>query len=81
MSKPRSSSSDLSAPASARRRTVLQGFAGAAALAGAGGSALAQQSKEAPALAKLVSEKKLPPLAQRMSSKPLVIQEIGRAHV
>ena len=75
MSKPHSSSSNPSSvPASRRRRAVLQGFAGAAALAGVGGSALAQQSKEAPALAKLVSEKKLPPLAQRMSSKPLVIQ-------
>ena len=59
---------------SAGRRSMLKGFAGAAALAGIGGSALAQQSKEAPALAKMVSEGKLPPLAQRVSSTPLVIQ-------
>ncbi len=59
---------------SAGRRTVLKGFAGAAALAGMGGNALAQQSREAPALAKLVSEGKLPALAQRLPSAPLVIQ-------
>ena len=59
---------------SAGRRTVLKGFAGAAALAGIGGTALAQQSKEAPALAKMVSDGKLPALAQRMPSTPLVIQ-------
>ena len=51
---PRSASST-----SAGRRTVLKGFAGAAALAGFGGAALAQQSKEAPALAKLVSDKQM----------------------
>ncbi len=66
---PRSASST-----SAGRRTVLKGFAGAAALAGFGGTALAQQSKEAPALAKLVSDKKLPPLAQRLGSAPMVVQ-------
>ena len=59
---------------SAGRRTVLKGFAGAAALAGIGGAALAQQSKEAPALAKMVSDGKLPALAQRLPSTPLVIQ-------
>ncbi len=58
----------------AGRRTVLKGFAGAAALAGIGGNALAQQSKESPLLAKMVSDGKLPPLAQRMSTMPLVIQ-------
>ena len=56
------------------RRAVLKGFAGAAALAGIGTSAFAQQAKEAPALAKLVSEGKLPALAQRLPSAPLVIQ-------
>ena len=56
------------------RRKVLKGFAGAAALAGTGGAAFAQQSKEAPALAKMVSDGKLPPLAQRLGSTPLVIQ-------
>ena len=60
-------------PASTRRRSVLKGFAGAAALAGVGGNVLAQAAaKEAPALAKLVGEKKLPPLAQRLPSAPLV---------
>ena len=63
-----------SSQTSARRRTVLKGFAGAAALAGIGGNALAQQSKEAPALAKLVGDGKLPALAQRLPSMPLVVQ-------
>ena len=56
------------------RRTVLKGFAGAAALAGFGGSALAQQAKEAPPLAKMVTDGKLPALAQRLPSAPLVVQ-------
>lgn len=56
------------------RRTVLKGFAGAAALASFGGSALAQQAKEAPGLAKLVADKKLPALAQRLPSTPMVVQ-------
>ncbi len=58
------------------RRQVLQGFAGAAALAslGGAGTAWAQAGKEAPALAKLVSEGKLTSLAQRLPSNPLVIQ-------
>ena len=65
-----------SSPGSTARRQVLQGFAGAAALVslGAGRSALAQAGKEAPALAKLVSEGKLPALAQRVSTNPLVIR-------
>lgn len=65
-----------SAPKSAVRRQMLQGFAGAAAMAslGASTSALAQASKEAPALAKLVGEGKLPALAQRVSSNPMVIK-------
>lgn len=66
--------SNSSAVTSAGRRKLLKGFAGAAALAGAGGVALAQQSKEAPALAKMVSERKLPPLAQRLPSAPLVVR-------
>jgi peptide/nickel transport system substrate-binding protein len=67
-------SSKSVAGASASRRDVLKGFAGAAALAGIGGNAFAQQAKEAPALAKLVTEGKLPPLAQRLPATPLVIQ-------
>ena len=68
MSKPHSSSFHPSGPVSARRRTVLQGFAGAAALAGVGSSALAQQSKEAPALAKLVSRQAGPMRTTAMPS-------------
>lgn len=60
--------------ANASRRKVLKGFAGAAALAGIGQSALAQASKEAPALAKMVADGKLPALAQRLPATPLVIQ-------
>jgi peptide/nickel transport system substrate-binding protein len=64
-----------SCPAGTSRRDVLKGFAGAAALAGVGGasSSWAQAGKEAPALAKLVSEGKLPALAQRLPASPLVI--------
>ncbi len=65
-----------SSPRNPGRRQVLQGFAGAAALAGlgAGGSAWAQAGKEAPALAKMVADGKLPPLAQRVGSNPLVVK-------
>ena len=70
------SSRQTSSPRNPGRRQVLQGFAGAAALAGlgAGGNVWAQAGKEAPALAKLVSEGKLPPLAQRVGSNPLVVK-------
>ncbi len=64
----------LAPSTSSGRRAVLKGFAGAAALAGFGAPALAQQSKEAPALAKMVGDKKLPPLAQRLGSAPMVVQ-------
>ena len=70
----KSQSSPSVARTSAGRRSVLKGFAGAAALAGIGGAALAQQAKEAPALAKMVTDGKLPALAQRLPSAPLVIQ-------
>lgn len=70
------SSRQTSSPRNPGRRQVLQGFAGAAALAGlgAGSNAWAQAGKEAPAMAKLVSEGKLPPLAQRVGSNPLVVK-------
>ena len=70
------SSRQTSSPRNPDRRQVLQGFAGAAAQAGlgAGGNVWAQAGKEAPALAKLVSEGKLPPLAQRVGSNPLVVK-------
>ena len=61
-------------PRNAQRRQVLKGFAGAVTLAGVGSTAWAQAGKEAPALAKLVSDGKLPALAQRLPSAPLVIQ-------
>ena len=57
-----------------KRRVVLKGFAGAAALAGMGTTAFSQQTKEAPGLAKLVSEGKLPPLPQRLPAAPMVVQ-------
>ncbi len=66
--------SPTSAPASAGRRTVLKGFAGAAALAGVAPAAWAQAAKESPTLTSLVSSGKLPPLAQRLPSTPLVVQ-------
>ena len=56
------------------RRTVLKGLAGAAAIASFGSRALAQQAKEAPALAKMVSDGKLPALSQRLPSAPMVVQ-------
>jgi len=56
------------------RRDVLKGFAGMAALTALPGAAFAQQAKEAPALAALVKENKLPALAARLPASPLVIQ-------
>jgi len=56
------------------RRTVLKGLAGAAAIASFGSRALAQQAKEAPALAKMVGDGKLPALSQRLPSAPMVVQ-------
>ena len=72
----KSSSRPTSSPRNPGRRQVLQGFAGAAALAGLGASssAWAQAGKEAPSLAKLVADGKLPPLAQRVGSNPLVVK-------
>jgi peptide/nickel transport system substrate-binding protein len=59
---------------SADRRGVLKGLAGAAALSLAPPGAFAQQAaKEAPALAALVKDGKLPPLAQRLPASPLVV--------
>jgi peptide/nickel transport system substrate-binding protein len=64
------------------RRTVLKGFAGSAALAAMPQLATAQTAaKEAPALAKLVSEGKLPALAQRLPASPLVVTPHEKAGV
>ncbi len=63
------------------RRTLLQGMAGAATLALLPHQALAQGAKEAPDLAKLVADGKLPKLADRLPENPLVVQpleKIGR---
>ena len=67
-----------SAPGAVARRTVLQGMAGAAALTLLPHQALAQAAKEAPDLAKLVADGKLPKLADRLPEKPLVVQPIEK---
>jgi peptide/nickel transport system substrate-binding protein len=61
------------------RRALLKTMAGAAALSALPGRAFAQ-SKEAPDVAKLATDGKLPPLAQRLPSNPLVVQAqtVGR---
>ncbi|WP_069883289.1 ABC transporter substrate-binding protein [Bosea sp. BIWAKO-01] len=62
------------------RRDMLKGLAGATALSALPDMAFAQAAKEAPALAKLAAEGKLPPLAERISGNPLVItvEKVGR---
>jgi peptide/nickel transport system substrate-binding protein len=63
------------------RRDVLKGMAGAAALSLAAESALAQAAKsEAPDLAKLAAEGKLPKLADRLPSSPMVVnaEKVGK---
>ena len=57
------------------RRHVLMGLAGGATLALAGPS-LAQAAKESADLAKLVSEGKLPALAERLPANPLVMTPV-----
>ncbi|WP_293855418.1 ABC transporter substrate-binding protein [uncultured Alsobacter sp.] len=56
------------------RRDVLKGLAGAAALATMAGPALAQAAGEAPDFAKAAADGKLPKLADRLPSNPLVIK-------
>ncbi len=62
------------------RRDMLKGLAGATALSAIPQAASAQTAKEAPALAKLAAEGKLPALAERVSANPLVItvEKVGR---
>jgi peptide/nickel transport system substrate-binding protein len=56
------------------RRTVLQSFAGAAALAAAPPLALGQTApREAPELAQMVAAGRLPPLAQRLPTSPMIV--------
>ena len=71
---------DLDSSATLNRRGVLKGMAGAAAITAWGTAALAQAAaKEAPAMAKLAAEGKLPALAERLPVNPLVIdvQKVG----
>ncbi|MBC8791754.1 MAG: peptide ABC transporter [Tagaea sp. CACIAM 22H2] len=64
------------------RRSILKGAAGAAALSSVPGVVFAQgAAKEAPDLAKLVAEGKLPPLAQRLPSSPLVVKPLEKTGV
>ncbi|MBL8653849.1 MAG: ABC transporter substrate-binding protein, partial [Alphaproteobacteria bacterium] len=64
------------------RRSILKGAAGVAALSSVPGVVFAQgAAKEAPDLAKLVAEGKLPPLAQRLPSSPLVVTPLEKTGV
>jgi peptide/nickel transport system substrate-binding protein len=62
------------------RRDLLKGLAGATALSAMPRAALAEAPKEAPALAKLAADGKLPPLAERIPANPLVVavEKAGR---
>ena len=62
------------------RRDLLKGLAGATALSALPQAALADTPKEAPALAKLTADGKLPPLAERIPTNPLVVavEKVGR---
>ena len=64
------------------RRVLLQGVAGVAALAASPPLALAQAApKEAPELARMVAENRLPPLDQRLPRNPMVVtphETVGR---
>ncbi|MFO1149984.1 MAG: ABC transporter substrate-binding protein [Alsobacter sp.] len=65
---------DTKTPGRFDRRDVLKGLAGAAALTALPARALAQAAKESPALTKLATDGKLPPLAERLPAAPLVIE-------
>jgi peptide/nickel transport system substrate-binding protein len=65
---------DCAADGPVGRRALLQGFAGLAALASGSGAAMAQAaSNEAPSLAKMVADGKLPKLADRLPAQPMVV--------
>ncbi len=55
------------------RRTFMAGLGGVAAVSVIGSSALAAAGKEAPELAALVKDGKLPPLAERLPKNPMVV--------
>ncbi|AMJ60376.1 ABC transporter substrate-binding protein [Bosea sp. PAMC 26642] len=63
-----------------RRRDVLKGLAGAATLSAIPQGAMAQAAKEAPALAKMTADGKLPALAERIPANPMVVpvEKVGR---
>ncbi|PDT81241.1 ABC transporter substrate-binding protein [Sinorhizobium sp. BJ1] len=56
------------------RRTVLAGLGAAVAISAVGRHAAAATEKEAPQLAALVKDGKLPPLADRIPAKPMVVK-------
>ena len=58
------------------RRRLLQGAVGATVAMALPGAASAQgaAAKEAPDLARLAADRKLPPLAERLPKSPLVVQ-------
>ncbi|MET3910479.1 peptide/nickel transport system substrate-binding protein [Bradyrhizobium sp. S3.3.6] len=62
------------------RRSVLKGFAGATAISALPYAARAEGAREAPALAKLVVDGKLAPLADRIPANPMVVtvEKVGR---
>lgn len=60
------------------RRTVLAGMGAAATLALAPRGAMAADTKEAPQLAALVKDGKLPPLAERLPPKPMVVTPVEK---
>ena len=63
---------------SVTRRTFVAGLGGVAAMSLMGGSALAAAGKEAPALAALVKDGKLPPLAERLPKNPMVVTPLEK---
>ncbi len=64
------------------RRQAMAGVSGVAAMSVLAQGALAQgAAKEAPDLAKLVTEKKLPPLAERLPVNPLVVTPVEKVGI
>ena len=61
-------------PRGVTRRTVLAGLGAAVAMSAVGRRAQAATEKEAPQLAALVKDGKLPPLAERIPAKPMVVK-------
>ncbi|HEX3349355.1 MAG TPA: ABC transporter substrate-binding protein [Acetobacteraceae bacterium] len=62
-----------------KRRTVMQGLAGLAVASGAAPALAQTASNEAPALAKLAGDGKLPKLADRLPAQPLVVTPLEHA--